>query len=195
MFNFPKLAVKSSQSRFIGLSSLACGCLLSSLMFSTSAQAETLKEEQSFFHHTPYLIQGSGTNVSPAANATVTFSIKVPDNAGESLKAITINPITNVESIDFKEADTRAVIGEDYASGTPLTLSSIGGEQDPNDESTTLVFDQPIEPGDTVTVRLKVKKNPLYGGIYLLKVTAFPGNQNGLGLPLGNVRLHFWRSD
>jgi hypothetical protein len=70
-------------------------------------------------------------------------------------------------------------------------VGSIGGEQDPNDKSTTLVFDQPIEPGNTVTVRLKVEKNPLYGGIYLLKVTAFPDNQNGHGLPLGNIRLHF----
>ncbi len=102
---------------------------------------------------------------------------------GQSLKAITINPITNVEPIAFKEADTRAVMGEDYASGTPLALSSIG-EQDPTNKSTTLVFNQPIKPGNTVTVRLKVEKNPLYGGIYLLKVTAFPDNQHSQGLPL-----------
>ncbi|MFM7574486.1 MAG: DUF2808 domain-containing protein [Snowella sp.] len=195
MSNFPKSAVKSSQLRLINFSSLAYGCLLTALIFSPSAQAEALKEQPSFFQHTPYLIQSSGVNISPAAIASVTFSIQVPANARQSLKAITINPITNVETIAFKEADTRAVMGEDYASGTPLALSSIGGEQDPNDKSTTLVFDQPIEPGNTVTVRLKVEKNPLYGGIYLLKITAFPDNQNGHGLPLGNIRLHFPGSD
>jgi len=191
MSNFSKSAVKSPKLALIRLSSLACGYLLATLMLSPSVQAEVLKEQQSFFQHTPYLIQSSGVNISPAAIATVTFTIQVPANAGQSLKAITINPIMNVEPIDFKEADTRAVMGEDYASGTLLALSSMGGEQDPNDKSTTLVFEQPIEPGNTVTVRLKVEKNPLYGGIYLLKVTAFPDNQNSQGLTLGNVRLHF----
>ena len=53
----------------------------------------------------------------------------------------------------------------------------------------TVMFDQPIEPGNTVTVRVKPKRNPSFGGVYQFGVTAYPEGQNSQGLYLGSRRI------
>ena len=57
----------------------------------------------------------------------------------------------------------------------------------------TVVFDEVIQPGNTVRVALKALSNPDIGGIYLFGVTIFPEDQTSDGLYLGNARFHFNR--
>ena len=49
------------------------------------------------------------------------------------------------------------------------------------DEATaeiTVEFQQPIPPGNNLTVGLKPRRNPDYGGVYLFGVTAYPAGEN-----------------
>ena len=70
----------------------------------------------------------------------------------------------------------------------------IGGDLSTNPNDVTFVFDEPVQPGETVTVRVKAKRNPRVGGIYLFGVTAFPeGGEDSPGLYLGSGRLHFYK--
>lgn len=56
----------------------------------------------------------------------------------------------------------------------------------------TVAFNPPVQPGKTVTVALRAKKNPTGGGIYLFGIKAFPGGENSYGQFLGYGRLHFY---
>jgi hypothetical protein len=47
-------------------------------------------------------------------------------------------------------------------------------EQDAETNAIAVNFDQPVRPGEVVTIGLKPRRNPRYSDIYLFSVTAFP---------------------
>ena len=72
--------------------------------------------------------------------------------------------------------------------GASIPLDSVGGESLAGE--TTVVFDAPIEPGNTVTISVKPKRNPSRGGVYLFGVTAYPTGDNSQGMYLGSGRIY-----
>lgn len=145
---------------------------------------------QTVFLKAPRLIRAAATQVSPYSPSTYQFTIHVPKNAGEPLKAVTIAQKTSPERIQFDTNKSKAFIGDSFAGGSPIDLADIGGSQS-DDNSVTIVFDRPVEPGNTVTVSLRALHNPQFGGVYQFGVTAYPIGENSEGLYLGSARLHF----
>lgn len=140
-----------------------------------------------FFDHAPRLV-GAETSAIATTNGggtTYEFTIEVPKDAGAPLQAITITQAANPGTVGFNPNQNRAIA----ANGTTIPLTSIGGTQG---NETTIAFNQPIQPGEAVTVSLKADRNPNSGGIYLFGVTAYPvGDQsNGLFLGHGRVRVY-----
>ena len=121
------------------------------------------------------------------------FTIEVPKNAGAPLKAVTIVQKNSPERIQFEVSESKAFIGDSFAGGPALALASIGGEQPAQENSVTIAFDKPVEPGTTVTISLRTLHNPQFGGVYQFGVTAYPVSENSQGLYLGSARLHFLR--
>ena len=74
-----------------------------------------------------------------------------------------------------------------------MTLENVS--QDEETGAITVIFANPIPPGTTFTVRLKPKRNPDLGGVYLFGVTAFPWGEKPDGLYLGAGRLQFYQGD
>jgi acyl dehydratase len=57
--------------------------------------------------------------------------------------------------------------------------------------TTTVVFEQPVQPGTTVTVAVDAKANPGFGGIYEFGVTAYPEGDQVVSQFLGYGRIAF----
>jgi hypothetical protein len=155
------------------------------------AQAE-LSDRQPFFAHPPRLIRAAASQTAGYTPSTYEFTLTVPQNAGQPLKAVTIAQVENLETIQFDTNRSRAFAGQRFAVGSEIPLASVGGPQPSNPGEVTVVFDQPVQPGSTVTVALETQSNPGWGGVYLFGITAFPGTENGLGQFLGYGRINFY---
>ena len=175
---------------------LASSFALSVLIpFDTSpANAFDLGDGRTVFDHAPRLVRTATTHSATNTPAKYQFTIEVPENAGEALKAVTITPKNNPQKIKFDVSKSKAFIGDSFAGGTPVSLADIGGNLSRDINEVTIVFDEPVQPGNTVTVSLKARRNPSPGGIYLFGVTAFSEGDNSPGLYLGSGRLSFFHN-
>ena len=169
--------------------SIAIGILLPTVFL--SANAVDIGSGRTTFVRAPRLIRSAASHTSANSSSTYHFTIEVPEDAGEALKAVTIAPKDNAKNIDFNVSESKAFRGDSFAGGTDLALANIGGSQLSDSNEVTIVFDEPVQPGSTVTVSLKAIRNPREDGVYLFGVTAFPEGINSPGLYLGSGRLHF----
>lgn len=145
---------------------------------------------QNFFKKSPRLIDTTATHRnSNSNNATYYFTVEVPLNAGAALKSIKIQQREKLnEIIAFKPQENRAVMGKTFSGGKSLSLATIGGKETPG--TVTVIFAQPVQPGETVTIGVRPKQNPSHDGTYLFGITAYPEGEDGQGLYLGVGRFH-----
>ena len=121
------------------------------------------------------------------------FTVELPADAGEPLQKVVIAQRQGVDDISFYLDKTVAYNGTHRRKEEQLTLENVS--QDEETEAITVIFANPIPPGTTFTVRLRPKRNPDVGGVYLFGVTAFPWGENPDGLYLGAGRLQFFQGD
>jgi Protein of unknown function (DUF2808) len=150
-----------------------------------------LSNRQNFFSHPPTLIRTNALYTTPYTSSTYEFTISLPADAGAPLKAVTIVQEQNLETIKFDPKHSKAFAGKRYAAGPEIALASIGGPQE-TPGTAMIVFDQPVQPGSTVTVAVEAKANPNWGGVYEFGVTAYPTDENGHGQFLGYGRINFY---
>jgi Protein of unknown function (DUF2808) len=134
----------------------------------------------------------AATQIGADTPSTYEFTLTVPQDAGQPLKAVTIAQANNLETVKFDVSQSKAYVGERFASSSEIRLASVGGEQPTNPGEVTIVFDQPVQPGSTVTVALAAQRNPNWGGVYEFGVTAYPVGENGRGQFLGFGRINFY---
>lgn len=179
--------------RRLGAGALALGVLLSSSLLPFPGVALQPNTEQTFFDRPPRLIRtATSVTQTEVSGATYHFTLKVPQDAGESLKSVTIVQYENPDTVVFQEDKNRAFAGDSFAGGPQVALASVGGPQPSGTNEETVVFDSPVTPGSTVTVTLKPKRNPDRAGVYLFGVTAYPVGESSPGQFLGYGRLHFY---
>lgn len=147
---------------------------------------------QTFFSHPPQLIRAAASQTGAYTPSTYKFTLIVPKDAGQPLKAVTIAQAENLETVKFDVSNSKAFLGERFAASSEIRLASIGGDQPDKPGEATIVFDQPVQPGSTVTVALAVQRNPTWSGIYQFGVTAYPTGENSLGQFLGFGRINFY---
>lgn len=175
------------------LGTLMLGIVAPTTLSSLPAEAVELGGGRTFFVRAPRLVDATATHKAPGARSTYKFTIAVPENAGEPLKAVRITQKPSLEDLDFNIDESHASLEDSMARKRDLSVSSIGG-MEPDEEEITVVFDQPVQPGSTVTVAVP-GKNPTYGGAYQFGVTVFPIGEGSPGLYLGSTRLTFPSSD
>lgn len=178
-------------AHWLGQCFLTLGLFLSTPCLSKVASAIPLGNGRTFFERGPSLIRSAASSTSPETPSDYEFTIVVPSDAGEPMKAVTITQKPNLEQIHFDTSKSRAFIGNSFAGGPSVALVPVNRSSPPDESRVTVVFDKPIEPGLTVTVSIHAKQNPLFGGVYLFGVTAFSAGENSPGLYLGPGRIHF----
>ena len=120
------------------------------------------------------------------------FDLELPSDLGEPLKKVVIGQRTGSDEVDFKPDKTTAYLGDHSNKKEQLELTAFVDE---TTAEITVEFDQPIPPGNSVTIGIKPRRNPDFGGVYLFGVTAYPPGNKPVGLYLGPGRLHFYRSN
>ena len=114
------------------------------------------------------------------------FTVHVPETA-QPLKTIKIQQILGVDPIAFQQDQSEAFVGRSYP-GTPIPLEAVGGAG--AEETLTVVFAQPVQPGRTVTVTARPRLNPDTDGVYLFRLTGFTTDASEPGQGLGVGRIH-----
>lgn len=154
------------------------------------AQAVRLRDGTVYFVQPPSLVNATTTfNSVNTWGATYYFTINVPANADEPLQRVTIKQRDGSSNIRYRLNDSFAFEGTRDRRGTQLTL----GEVTRGDSRTVeVMFDPPVAPGRTITIGLRPVRNPLFSGVYLFGVTAFPPGEKAHGQFLGFGRFHFY---
>jgi len=185
----------SAQVRLLGASALMLGTLLSPTLSNLPTNAVELGENKTFFQTAPRLTRVAAGHAIADIPDTYQFTISLPDNAGKPLQAVTITQHENLEKIKFDLNQSSAFIGDSFAGGPEISLANIGGSQSDGANQVMVTFDEPVLPGNDVTVSLKAKRNPQAGGIYVFGVTAYSAGENSPGLYLGSRDLRLGGSD
>jgi len=180
----------SARSILTAKRNLALGATLSGFLVTLPAIAVQLSNGQTAFNYPPRLVRAATSFISADTPATYHFTLAIPKNAGEPLKAVTVSQRENLDPVSFDPSRSHAFLGDSFAGGSEVTLARIDGEQSNKPGEATIAFDPPVLPGSTVTVALRAKRN-LSEGTYLFGVTAFPAGENSSGKFLGYGRLHF----
>lgn len=120
------------------------------------------------------------------------FDLALPEDIGEPLQKVVIEQRSGSDEIEFKPEKTRVYLGDHRNKQEPVDVKTYIDEAT---EEITVEFEQPITPGNNVTIGLKPKSNPDYSGVYLFGVTAYPTGEKALGMYLGSGRLQFYRGN
>jgi Protein of unknown function (DUF2808) len=154
-------------------------------------RAVELQGGRTAFESSPRLLNAATTfNSVRAWGAKYYFTIAIPLDAGEPLGKITFQQRQGGDTIDFDVEETFAFEGTRSEKGEDLAIAAASLDEETNTISVS--FDPAIAPGTTLTVRLRPKRNPDFGGVYLFGVTAFPVGEKPEGLYLGVGRLSFY---
>ncbi len=155
------------------------------------SQAVQLSDGTVFFTAPPRLAGASTTNNSVDAwSVTYYFTLNQLENAGEPLQRVTIVQDEGGDTVKFSPREIEAFEGTRDRLGEKLPLGEI--TIDRKTRTVTVNFNPPVPPGKTVTIALSPDRNPLYGGVYLFGVTAFPPGEKTHGQFLGYGRLNFY---
>lgn len=175
----------------LGLVSRALVLSSAGALMTLPTTAVELPNGQTAFNHPPRLIR-TETSFSNrrAIRPTYHFTLEVPADAGEPLEAVQIVQHENIDTVEFKADKSHAFVGDSFAGGPELSLAPIGGVVEPG--MITVVFDPPVQPGNTVTVAVQPRSNPFTGGAYLFGVTAYPEGLDSLGQFLGYGRINIY---
>ncbi|WP_019505844.1 DUF2808 domain-containing protein [Pleurocapsa sp. PCC 7319] len=144
------------------------------------------------FESAVLLVKSSTTfNGIRVRQAIYYFDLELPNDVGESLQKVVFKQRTGGDKIKFRLDKTQSYLGDRHQKQEELDIATF------HDETTgeiTVIFDQPIPPGNRITIGLKPKRNPDWAGVYLFGVTAFPTGKKSRGMYLGPGRLQFYDS-
>ena len=144
------------------------------------------------FEKSPLLIDSHATfNNTRVGQARYYFDLELPGNIGESLQRVTISQRQGSERIKFILDKTKAYLGTHNKKQEELNFTISQNEES---KAISIIFDRPIAPGNRLTIGLKPRRNPDFGGVYLFGITAFPVGTKSSGLYLGAGRLHFYQN-
>ena len=159
-----------------------------SVMPMMAPQSSNPMTQSMTFSRAPRLGRVNASHKGTFVPSTYEFTITVPSDAGAPLQAVRIAQDENLETVEFDVSESKAFKGEGYKAGSELRLASVGGAQSTPGEA-IIVFDQPVAPGDTVTIGLDVPGNPMSDGVYEFGVTAYSDRTQNIGQFLGYGRI------
>ena len=152
------------------------------------AQSIQLKDGTTYFANVPRLEKARTTfDRARVFGATYFFTLNVPDDAGEPLQRVMFQQQEGVDRVTFNLKQTRAYADEQRQQPLKIANALVG-----KDDSVSILFDPPIQPGGKVMIGLRPHRNPGSSGVYLFGVTAFPQGEQAYGQFLGYGRLHFY---
>ncbi|MEM8602511.1 MAG: DUF2808 domain-containing protein [Cyanobacteria bacterium P01_H01_bin.121] len=144
------------------------------------------------FVELPQLTYAAASNTDAyGRGSSFFFTITVPDGATEALKRVTIQQTQGTDRRWYNSIyRLQAFEGTRRKPERELALETVGF--DPEARALLIDFAPAIAPGTTVTIRIRPRRNPGPGGIYLFQVNGFPDGVNPISQYLGLGRFHFY---
>ena len=140
----------------------------------------------------PLLVATTTTfNAIGVKQAVYYFTLQVPANSREPLQKITFTQRQGLEQIRFDEKGSYAFQGTPGRQGESLAIAL--ATNDRQNQTTTVTFNQPLAPGQTVTIALRPFRNPIYEGVYLFELAALPSSPSTQAQTIGIGRLQFYQ--
>jgi hypothetical protein len=156
------------------------------------ALAVQMSDGTVYFDNPPSLVEATTSEKAAGSTlATYYFTLSIPADAGEPLQRVVLAQEGGTDNIWFSVSRSRAFLGNNRRNLVNLT----GVTQDRESRAVSVTFATPVPPGQTVTIALQPRQNPLFTGVYLFGVTAFPQGAKPYGQFLGFGRLQFYRDN
>lgn len=143
------------------------------------------------FTQPPRFVEAIAThNTSDASTSTYYFTIEVPEDAGEALRRIQLEQIEGVDFVRLREGKHVAFLGTRSERGEEIPIAKV--KRDRDGRIFTVTLDQPVPPGNNVTIGLRPVRNPDTGGVYLYRVGVSAHQPSSPFQIIGVARLHFY---
>lgn len=159
--------------------------LLPLLMVMAAPPAQPLPQEhRSFFVQPPWRVQFRSYDWYVAdASPSYYFTVTMPEQAGAPLAGLVIQQIRGVDR-HFRLAPSRAraFLGQPRREGQAVAVQA---SMDQDQRRFTATFEQPVQPGQTVTLVLRPWRNPEQSDTYVFSVKAVPLGDAPVPAPLG----------
>lgn len=178
--------------RFLFISTIFCIGNLE--IFSLPSRAIELADGTTYFLNPPRLLGARASQDGTYIwGATYYFTLTLPENAGESLQKVVIAQAGGLARPLFDPNNTEAFEGTRNRPGSQLSIQKV--VLDPELPTLTVLFDPPVPPGKTITIRLYPVRNPGVAGTYLYGVTAFPTGKKPYGQYMGVGQIQIYDSN
>jgi len=110
--------------------------------------------------------------------------------AGASLGRVSVQQTRGADwSFPFSPQLTRAFLGRPRREGRTIPVQA---EFDSRERRVSVVFPEPVPPGETVTVELRPWTNPQAADTYLFQVVVWPAGPNPVASPVGTATLRIY---
>jgi len=175
---------------------LSQGLIAASLVFGVSASAVNSPSAQAIqssssrtYFGVPFQLGGARTTQTSVRfrGATYYFTFDLPKTAIQPLQRVTIRQERGT-LVEFDSPRTVAFLNRQPKQNCPLSKVKV----DAKTQEVDLVFDPPVQPGQTVTVGLGPFENPSVSGVYQFGVKAFPQGSQPQEQFLGYGPLRFF---
>lgn len=123
-------------------------------------------------------------------NARHYYTLTLAEDAGEPLQTLAINLYEPQERLRYRLDDSYSFAGTRWDRGEAIPLGNVSHDRETR--TVTVEFDPPVEPGTTLTVVLRPVRNPMFPGVYLFGITAYPAGDRSYGQFLGYGRIRFY---
>lgn len=144
------------------------------------------------FDRPPQLVSTSTTNRDARSlGATYFFTIDIPQDAAQPLQKVEFILKQGVQYPRFKATSVKAFEGTKRNKGEKLPINIV--VSDPSNRTLTVTFDQPVAPGQIITMAVRPVRNPSVG-TYMFEVRGTPAGSTAESQYLGIGRLDFSRS-
>ncbi len=145
------------------------------------------------FYSVPRLIYtGTNRDWAQAYRPTYYFTLLFPPSEGAALGAVDLMQIEGLPIVLIPE-ETIAFRGtrKDPEEPLPATVESLRGD---GQTGLRLHFNEPVLPGQTLTLAVRARSNPYQDGIYQYALVAYPQENLRDGYTLGIGRLNFYEN-
>lgn len=129
------------------------------------------------------------TNVG-SAPVSYYLTLSLDPQAGASLGRLSMQQTRGADwNFPFSAQLTRAFLGRPRREGRAIPVTA---EFDARERRISVVFPEPVPPGETVTVVLRPWTNPQAADTYLFQVMVWPAGVNPLPSPVGTATLRIY---
>ncbi len=170
-------------------------CSLALILLETNLQvpagAVQVGDGTRYFNRVPVLVSNQAYDRAFNAPARNSFVIALPADAGESLGRIEIDlgDFGSDYSIDTGRTAVYDLEERRIAIKNTTVLAPRSLKDNP---VVSIELAEPLQPGKTAVIQLRVSLTPRIGGAQLLGVTAFPAGEKAHGQFLGFGRVNLW---